>query len=161
MTTHPEEQISAYIDNELSEQDRQLVEKHLESCTSCQSLLEDLLDLQSNVSQTYRMIHSPNELDTRILQAIQGEPSKQAEGRGWLSFPLVTVIVLGGIGYMSGTLFLKLFSGLLKLTVAIVYMASHFISTVPVLAGLTLVLSLIILSITGYSLKRLLQTTTS
>jgi hypothetical protein len=161
MTNHPVEQISAYIDDELSEQDRQEIAKHIESCTLCQSLLEELLVLQSDVSQTYRMLQSPIELDSRILQAIQREPKKQAEGRGWLSVPLIALMALGALWFMTGAVIHKLLYGLLKFTVAIVYMVSHFISTVPVLAGLTLVLSLIVLSISGYSLKRLFQTTTS
>jgi anti-sigma factor RsiW len=161
MTTHPEEQISAYIDDELSEQDRQEVENHLESCASCQRLLEELLELQSDVSQTYRMLQASNELDSQILQAIKGEPTKKGEGKRWLSVPLIALMVLGALSLMTGAVIINLLSGLLKFSVVIVYMISHFISTVPVLSGLTLVLSLIVLSISGYSLKRLLQTTTS
>jgi anti-sigma factor RsiW len=161
MTNHPEEQISAYIDNELSEQDRQVVADHIDSCASCQRLVEELLVLQSGVSQTYRMLQSPKELDNRILQAIQGEPTKKAEGKGWLSVPLVALMVLAAFWFMTGAVFIKLLSGLLNFTVALVYLLSHFISTVPVLSGLTLVLSLIVLSISGYSLKRQFQTTTN
>jgi anti-sigma factor RsiW len=161
MTTHPEEQISAYIDDELCEQDRQEVENHLESCASCQRLLEELLELQSDVSQTYRMLQASNELDSQILQAIKGEPTKKGEGKRWLSVPLIALMVLGALSLMTGAVIINLLSGLLKFSVVIVYMISHFISTVPVLSGLTLVLSLIVLSISSYSLKRLLQTTTS
>jgi anti-sigma factor RsiW len=162
MTNHPEQQISAYIDDELSELDRQEVANHIESCASCQRLFEELLVLQSDVSQTYKMLKAPNELDSRIFQAIKSEPTKKGEGRGWLSsVPLIALMVLGALWLMTGAVILNLLSGLVKFTVAIVYMVSHFISTVPVLSGLTLVLSLIVLSISGYSLKRLLQTTTS
>jgi hypothetical protein len=62
---------------------------------------------------------------------------------------------------MTGAVILNLLGGLLKFAFAIVYMVSHFIYSVPVLSGLTLVLSLIVLSVSGYSLKRLLQTTSS
>jgi hypothetical protein len=161
MTTHSEEQISAYIDDELCDQDRQEVEKHIQSCASCQRLLEELRVLQSDVSQTYRMLQSPNVLDSRILQAIQGEPTTKAEGRGRLFVPLVAIMVLGALWVITGTVFLKLLRGLLKITITLVYMVSHLISTLPVLAGLTLVLSFIVLSVSGYSLKRLLQSTTS
>jgi hypothetical protein len=107
------------------------------------------------------MLQSPNELDSRILQSIQSEPTNKAEGRGGVFVPLVALMVLGILWVTTGVIFFKLLSGLLRITIAMVYMASHFISTLPVLAGLTLVLSLIVLSISGYSLKRLLQTTTS
>jgi anti-sigma factor RsiW len=161
MKNHPEQQISAYIDDELSEQDRQEVAYHIESCESCQKLLEELLILQNDVSQTYKMHQAPNELESRIFQAIKGEPPRKREGRGWLSVPLIALMALGALWLMTGAVILNLLSGLVKFTVAIVYLVSHFISTVPVLSGLTLVLSLIVLSISGYSLKRLLQTTTS
>jgi predicted anti-sigma-YlaC factor YlaD len=158
---HPEEQISAYIDDELSEQDRQEVANHIELCPSCQRLFEALLVLQSNVSQTYRTLQAPNELDNLIFQAIKSNPMKKGEGRGWLSVPLISLIVLGLLWLMTGAVILNLLGGLLKFAFAIVYMVSHFIYSVPVLSGLTLVLSLIVLSVSGYSLKRLLQTTSS
>jgi anti-sigma factor RsiW len=162
MTNHPELQISAYIDNELSEQERQEVENHFESCLSCRSLLEELLVLQTDVSQAYNKLQSPKELDNRILQAIKGGSAKKVKGIGWLfSFPVVALIVLGVLWLMTGAVFLKLLSGFLKFAVLLVYMVSHFISTLPTLAGLTLVLSLIILSVSSYSLKRLLQSTTT
>ncbi|MEX1031496.1 MAG: zf-HC2 domain-containing protein [Paenibacillaceae bacterium] len=160
MTNHPELQISAYIDNELSEQDRQEVENHIESCTSCQRLLEEMLVMQTDVSQMYSRLQAPKGMDDRILQAIRDESAMKVNGLGWFSIPVVALLVLGILWLMTGAVLLKLLSGLMKFTVVMVYMVSHFISTLPILAGLTLVLSLIILSISSYSLKRLLQTTT-
>jgi anti-sigma factor RsiW len=161
MTNHPELQISAYIDNELNDQDRQEVENHIESCTSCQGLLEDLLAMQTDVSQMFSRLHAPSGMEGRILQVIQDESAIKVKGFGWFSIPIVALILLSTLWLMTGAVFLKLLSSLLKFTVVMVYMVSHLISTLPTLAGLTLVLSLIILSVSGYSLKRLLQATTS
>jgi anti-sigma factor RsiW len=161
MTNHPELQISAYIDNELSEQDRQEVENHIESCAPCQRLLEELLVMQTDVSQMYSSLQAPRGLDDRIRHAIQDESALKVKGYGWFSIPIVALLVLGILWLITGTVLLKLLSSLMKFMVVMVYMVSHLISTLPTLAGLTLVLSLIILSISGYSLKRLFQTTTS
>jgi anti-sigma factor RsiW len=161
MTYHPEDQLSAYMDDELNKDERQQVEAHIETCESCQALLQDLLDMQSDVVRTFHLIQEPADLESRILQSIGKEEIPASAGKGWLSVPLVALLVLGLLWFVTGAVLIKLIHGFIKVMIAMVYMASHFISSVPVLSGLTVVLSLIILSASFYSLRRLLQTTTS
>ncbi|WP_025688618.1 anti-sigma factor family protein [Paenibacillus zanthoxyli] len=159
MIEHPEDQLSAYLDDELNAEERQRVEDHIEECESCQALLEDLLVMQSELAQTFRQIQEPAHLEVRVLQSISEEKIPTAAEKGWAFGFLMMVLTFGIFWFLSGSVLVKLIHGLLKLTAAMVYAASHFILSVPVLTGLTVVLSSVILAVSAYSLRRLLQTT--
>jgi anti-sigma factor RsiW len=161
MTKHPEDQLSAYLDDELNHDERQQVEEHIEKCESCQALLEDLLVIQRDLVQTFNLIQEPADLEVRVLQSIAKEESPATAGKGWLFGFLMVTLTLGIFWFVNGSVLVKLIHGFLKLMIAMVYVASHFILSVPVLSGLTVVLSLIILVTSIYSLRRLLQTTAS
>jgi len=161
MSCHVEDQLSAYMDDELNEEERQQVETHLESCDSCQVLLEELFTIQSSVIHTFSQLQAPADFEIRVQQAIADREETPVFGKGWLFVPLMAFIALGLLWIATGAVFVKLVHGFLKLMIAMVYTASHLISGVPVLSGITVVLSLIIISTSVYSLRRLLQTSTS
>jgi len=48
---HDEEQLSAYIDGELSPREAEIVERHLSTCNSCAALLEELSETKALLSQ--------------------------------------------------------------------------------------------------------------
>jgi predicted anti-sigma-YlaC factor YlaD len=161
MTYHLEDQLSAYMDDELSDEERQQVEAHLEICESCQVLLEELLSIQSNVMHTFIMIQEPVDLEIRVLQAIADRTEPAATAKGWILVTLMAFMASGILWFLTGPVLVKLIHGVLKLMIALVYMASHFVTGVPVLSGLTVVLSLIIITTSIFSLRRLLQTPAS
>ncbi|BBH20379.1 hypothetical protein Back11_17240 [Paenibacillus baekrokdamisoli] len=161
MTKHPEDQLSAYLDDELNNDERRRMEDHIEKCESCQALLEDLLVLQRDLVQTFNLIQEPADLEVRVLQSIAKEESPATVGKGWLFGFLMVSLTLGIFWFVTGSVLVKLVHGFSKLMIAMVYVASHFILSVPVLTALTVVLSLIILVTSIYSLRRLLQTTAS
>lgn len=161
MSVHPEEKLSAYIDNELQDEERLEVEAHIELCSSCQALLKDLHSLQSAVALTFHAIPEPAGLENRIMQSL-GKVTEQAKaGKGWLSVPLAVFFALGMLWLTIGAMFVKLIGGLLKFIIALVYMISHLIAGLPVLSGMTIILSFIILGASAFSLRRLLQSTMS
>ena len=47
---HPEEDLSAYLDGELSDRERRKVEGHLAACDRCSSLLEELASMRTMLS---------------------------------------------------------------------------------------------------------------
>jgi hypothetical protein len=50
-SAHPEEDLSAYVDGELGERARRAVETHLASCEACSTLLRELQDAKSLLSE--------------------------------------------------------------------------------------------------------------
>ena len=161
MSVHPEEKLSAYIDNELQGRERLEVEAHIESCTSCQTLLKDLLSLQSAVALTFHAISEPDGLENRVIQSLGKVTAQVKTAKGWLFIPLAVFFVLGMLWLIIGAMFVKLIGGLLKFIIALVYMISHLIAGMPVLSGMTIILSFIILGASAFSLRRLLLSTTS
>jgi anti-sigma factor RsiW len=54
-SVHPEEDLSAYVDGELGERARRVVETHLASCEACSTLLRELQDTKSLLSELPRV----------------------------------------------------------------------------------------------------------
>lgn len=156
MINHPDERLSAYMDDELNETERLEVEHHLASCERCRELLEDLLGLRQAVVGAYEHIQAPNELESRILQALDQKPTPEPAAKGWLSIPLVSLALLSVLLIMTGTVIVKMLSGVVKVLIALLYFVSHFIATAPVLSGLTILLAVGVLMLSGYSLRQLL-----
>ncbi|MCJ8013621.1 zf-HC2 domain-containing protein [Paenibacillus sp. KQZ6P-2] len=161
MTIHPEDQLSAYIDNELSEYEKKQVENHIATCDSCQALMNELIAMQSDLKQAFYSIQEPADLEDRVLQSIEIEKESVGFIKGWLLIPFLAVLVICIIFFSIGGFLIKLIHGSFTLLTAMVYMISHFISSLPVFSGVTVVLSLTILTLSIYTLRRMFQTTTS
>jgi anti-sigma factor RsiW len=73
---HPEEQLSAYLDGELSARQAEAVERHLGGCAACSALLEELRAAKSMLAAIPRETprrsfvlgpeHAPERADTRL-----------------------------------------------------------------------------------------------
>ncbi|SEP17800.1 anti-sigma factor [Paenibacillus sp. OV219] len=161
MSKHPEEQLSAYLDDELTQDERREIEEHLETCESCQALLEDMADNNYDLVQTFSLIEVPMNFEVRVMQSIGAEEERQFAGKGWVLALLLGLLTLGVFYLLTGAIIGKLIHGWSKLVITLIYASSHFILSVPALTGGTIVLSLIILVTSFISLKRLLQTSTS
>ncbi|SEP15379.1 anti-sigma factor [Paenibacillus sp. OV219] len=161
MSIHPEEKLSAYLDDELTQDERREIEEHLETCKSCQALLEDMADNNYDLVQTICLIQAPMDLEIRVLQSIGAEEERQFAGKGRILALFLGLLTLGILYLLTGAVIGKLIHGWSKLMITLIYAISHFILSVPALTGGTIVLSLIILVTSFISLKRLLQTSAS
>ncbi|WP_164545567.1 anti-sigma factor family protein [Paenibacillus albus] len=158
MSNHPEEQLSAYLDDELGDEDRQLVEKHLESCETCRAIMEDLFTMKQQFGEVFALVDAPENLENRVLHALRQEQSQKKHLRDWAAAIVIGLIPLIVLYFIAGPVALKLIHGCYKLMVTLLYAASHFILSVPTLSVTTILLAVIILATSSYSLKRLLQT---
>ena len=83
------ELLSGYLDNELTQGDRQLVEIHVERCQSCQLQLDDIMLLKKGVSTL-----SFGEMDKQQWETIKNDlPAKASRGIGWILF-VVSLVIL-------------------------------------------------------------------
>lgn len=158
MKAHLDDQLSAYMDNELSEEDRLAVEAHLASCEYCQALLDDWLSMQEQVLDAYRYTHAPVDLENNVLQAIQGD-QQTSVSKGWLIVPLFALFVITLFGITQGMMFIKLIHSLMRLSVALLYMVTHLMSSIPLLAMTAVFISLGILTTSVYCLRRAMRLT--
>lgn len=86
-------QLSAYIDDELTQQDQQRLYVHLQHCPECQGELTELLSLRSAVRSS-ELAGMPT-LDDKVLRQLQQDrPSRWLSWIGW-SLVITSGIVLG------------------------------------------------------------------
>jgi anti-sigma factor RsiW len=76
---HVDHLLSAYIDKELKEQKRLVVEKHLQTCTDCLELYEDFSWMSHELVNTYKQITLPNHLTNQVMAAIDQEEAQNRQ----------------------------------------------------------------------------------
>jgi len=91
-SAHPEEDLSAYVDGELGERARRALETHLASCEACSTLLRELQDAKSLLSELPRLAPRRSfTLGPEFAAARQPAPRKRMS----LTFaPVVALTVL-------------------------------------------------------------------
>jgi hypothetical protein len=84
--------LSGYLDNELTQGDRQRVELHMESCADCRQSYEEMAQVRADVGQL-----SFGEISHEEWSGIMNDLSvRTSRGAGWL---LYIVGLLGLVGY--------------------------------------------------------------
>jgi len=161
MIAHPDEWLSAYLDNELSAEDQQRIKAHLADCEQCRLLLEDLREMQLQVADAYRSVEAPQEMEQQIMQAIEAKTAAQAGDKAWFVVPLSGILSLTAVWLLFGTVLFRLLSVLFKFFVAAIYSFSHIAAAIPSIWGAILLLAISIGLISSFSLRRLLGNTTS
>ncbi len=89
-------QLSAYLDNMLTQEERQEVEQHLAGCSSCQEELEILEAIVHQVNGLKDM-PVPTSLHEEIMRRIQEEqnmPQKMVWFRPWMTYVTSTAAIL-------------------------------------------------------------------
>jgi len=90
---HIEEQLSGYIDGELTQQQRQRVSLHCDQCPSCRQKLDELTELRRHVGKARLSMVG----EDKWRETMNDTSDKLVRGLGWLLF-LVGLLVIGGIG---------------------------------------------------------------
>lgn len=90
---HVGEMLSGYIDGELTQQERQRVILHCESCEACSETLEELTVLRERLGNT--LISPIGEDKWRESMDVKGV--KTSRGIGWILL-IAGLLVIGGVG---------------------------------------------------------------
>ena len=93
---HVGEQLSGFIDGELTQQERQFVTLHCEVCAECRENLERLRALRERIGNA-----SLSEVGEDKWRETMDDPTVQlTRGIGWLLF-IVGLLVIAGIGLVG------------------------------------------------------------
>ncbi|MFH1422506.1 MAG: protein kinase, partial [Planctomycetota bacterium] len=83
-----EAQIQAYLDGELNENDKQVVEEHLSNCRECSALFQELKNVNRLINKAFEKRPTPTTIVSKVLVGItevseraQKEEEKDAAGR--------------------------------------------------------------------------------
>jgi positive regulator of sigma E activity len=152
MEQHIDELVSAYIDNELSDIDRQTVSEHLQSCQQCNQLVNELLNIQSDVKGFFQMIPVPIGLENKVLEKIN---FKSPIKSGLFTFVIPLIFIFTTLYFFSPFIF-KAVSIFTKILIGMIYTGSQFLGYQPMTRISIVLFAIILLVISGYSLRRLL-----
>jgi hypothetical protein len=112
---HVGEQLSGFIDGELTQQERQFVTLHCEVCVECRENLERLRALRERIGNA-----SLSEVGEDKWRETMDDPTVQlTRGIGWLLF-IVGLLVIAGVG-LVGFLFNDSISVGMKLLMFAIY----------------------------------------
>jgi len=93
--THPEEQLSGYIDGELTQQKRQAIERHCEQCESCRARLEELASLRLRVGKS----HLSEIGEDKWRETMNDATVNISRNIGWLLFLAGLMVIIGFVLY--------------------------------------------------------------
>ncbi|MDG0793811.1 zf-HC2 domain-containing protein [Cohnella ginsengisoli] len=160
MNEHPTESLSAYVDQELEAEERRRIEAHLLHCASCASLVDELIDMRSEIAGFYSQLTAPPDLEFKVLSALDGRLAKSAgTSTGLTAVSLVALAALIVLIVMYGATFFKLFSIALQFSLTAAYVLSNVASSIPAVWGAVLPLCAAIFVLSGLSLRRILRST--
>jgi len=81
-----EELITALVDNELNDLERQATESHLKNCLGCQYVYEQEKELKKQLHSIGAKVSAPSDLRARILSDHRVLPQPTESPRGWKGF---------------------------------------------------------------------------
>ncbi|WCK53577.1 zf-HC2 domain-containing protein [Aneurinibacillus sp. Ricciae_BoGa-3] len=154
MNNHVEEQLSAYLDDELPLAESIDVKRHLDACVSCRTVLQELSSMQRNILAAYRSVLLPEDLEEHIRLAVFDENKSAYPSRryaGLFSLPIISAILLCALLVLARAIFPPFFSLLFALLHAICIV----VSAVPLLSDGLAVLSIAVALLSVWSLLRL------
>jgi len=86
MTCAETTRLHAFIDNEMEQQQRDAMQRHIDSCSECRAELDELLRMRTVLRQSFAAVTAPQPLRDRIQRALhaaeleprQASPTKKA-----------------------------------------------------------------------------------
>lgn len=101
---HVQESLSAYLDGELSEEEREAVHNHLTICPDCERMLADLAAVSAWTKEAFSSVSAPPWLEVQVMERITTlEQSRQGVRLAWLAvFSALAVTALAvGSGFTA------------------------------------------------------------
>lgn len=161
MQEHVEELISSYIDGEVTDDERQLIETHLKNCNQCQVLMEEMVTMKNNVFLVYEFVEIPQSLEENVLAVIGTDKTAKDTLRikmSWFVFAFFIALTLLIVLALSpiGIFIVSLSSSVFNIMFSLLRVIPILISSVPqLLVGISVFIVVLFITSTWF-LRRLL-----
>lgn len=148
MADHIGELLHDYLDDEMNEVERTVIEKHLDNCSECKNRLFELTSLRQQMLDAYQLIEIPNRIEDKILANIEQESIKIYAVT--LNRTAIIMMSIFGIIFLAGTTpFLTvgfhIINMIFSISRGLIYAIPSIISTIPyVVASVALFIILLI-----------------
>jgi predicted anti-sigma-YlaC factor YlaD len=155
MSEHIGYLLNDYLDDELNDTEKALIEQHLFNCSYCTNQLIELTSLNQQILDAYQIVDIPDLIEDRVLAEIEQESVKTYLGK--LNRVAIFVIVFFGITFLAATspfltvgvhIFQTTFSigrGLIYAFPSIIAAIPYFVEVTAVLIVLLITLALLII----------------
>lgn len=161
MQEHVEELISSYIDGEVTDDERQLIESHLQNCNQCQVLMEEMVTMKNNVFLVYQFVEIPQSFEENVLAVIGADQTAKDTLRikmSWFVFTFFIALTLIIVFALSpiGIFIVSLSSSVFSIMFSLLRVIPTLISSVPqLLVGISIFFVVLFVASTWF-LRRLL-----
>jgi predicted anti-sigma-YlaC factor YlaD len=134
MSDHIENLLSEYMDDELNEEEKQIIEKHLAVCSDCNHRLHELRSLRKQILAAYLPIEIPSMIEEIVIEKIQQASIKKSTG----ALNLLAFLSLFAFGIMLMvtaspilTIGLPIFHSVYSIARGLIYAVPSIISALP------------------------------
>lgn len=152
-----QELISAYIDNELPDDERVIVNDHLSDCQECRSLLQELSALKQTVFNYYNFIEVPD-VEGRVIEKIK--QMHAAKYPIWMIVPLscaMTAMIVTLLLFYIFSPVAIIGSSIYSIMLSVLHLMPRLIGAIPILLDeIFAFTAILLLLISAWSLHRLL-----
>lgn len=120
-----EELLSGFVDNELSQNERETVEHHLETCRNCKQSFLELQDMRSMFVTSFESIVAPAWVEENVLRAIDVKHQSMQARRLSILYLVVVLTEVGAIVSLAILPFGKFITAIVQLLLASLRGAVH------------------------------------
>lgn len=157
MTEHIENLLSEYMDDELTEMEKQTVEKHIAICSACKNRLLELMSLRKGLQAAFFHIEIPA-IEEKVLEKIKLSSINRSSG----TLNLLAFIMLFSFGVMLFgatspfmTVGFSIFHSVYIIVRGIIYAVPSIIAAIPYAAEVIVVLIICFIAISIFVLRYL------
>ncbi len=158
---HPIEELSAYVDDELDAESRRLLETHLHQCEFCSAALNGIREIKSQVAGYFESVEPSVLFERNVMKAIGRSVPVRIGVQSGIFLTLAGFAFLAAFWLLFGPIAVKLLSTLYSFARASVYLGSSALASIPSAYGVFLAFSILLIMISGISLRRLFRSTIS
>jgi predicted anti-sigma-YlaC factor YlaD len=163
MMEHIDYLLSAYLDGELSQREKVVVERHMADCGECHGLYQEFVQMREEWQQAYDTFSVPDALTFRILTAIEQKEAEVAtrtffsnEVLRWGAISGILLLLMVHVALVSVFHFVLSFHPL-NFLIPLSRGVYTVVTSVPYVSSVLLVVSVSFMLLSGWCLRRLLS----
>lgn len=161
MSEHIGELLSLYIDEEISGDEKCLVEKHLSNCPDCQNELYELSFLKNQLTAEYQFLDIPDLIEDQIMAKISQRSAVNTSrifNRNALlvmiTFSLLFIVMTGPFLTMG----LHIFHTLISIGSGLVYAIPSILSAIPYVIEVVSIILFVLIILAVIALRFVVKT---
>ncbi|GER65902.1 hypothetical protein BpJC7_10730 [Weizmannia acidilactici] len=152
MEEHVQDLLSAFMDDELNNEERKMVESHLSVCPLCRQELEELQAVQAKIKQFYDSVELPGfQFEKAVMSKIYAEENLVMNYRVFIWFFAVCILVAGFAMYpvlrKPFYVGMDIASGLANIVSSGFHIALSILSALPNLSAAIMIATSVILAV--------------